>query len=562
MTSSSEASGPPGAAGAVASQSTRLFVRQTSGLVRDLGIPAATGISLASVAVVNTFINFNAGLTDFAKADMYLPLVAGAIIWLTAMFAYRYLLRAVPRAGGEYVYLSRIVSPVAGSVAGLGIAVVFTYVLSTNAHFAAQFTPNAHFAAQFTPFMLSGLGSAFHSTAVANAGNHLTSNIAIAWLSVVVMLIVAALSLFSVRVVARIIFWLIVLQVVAFVVLIGMLAVNSHADFTSALATYSNHPGAFQAIIAGGKANGVVFGTSIAAAVAIIPFMVLNYNGVLYSYYVGGELRRPGRTYLYASAISIGVLVVLWIGVWALLRARIGLTFMQAQANLGVVNPAAYAKITSLSSVSGGLGYGMVLSGDPITKILFATAVPLAEIAVNLAFLTVTTRVLFAQAFDRLLPVGVAKIGERNHAPNVAIGIVLVIGIGFCFLTSLVNLGSIVALQSLFFALILLAGGIAATMLPIRRADLIETPGMPEEARKQWLRKVTLVGGATLVLALFTVYELVTHSSVYGKFSWESILTLVIVLGAGPVIYLIARTVRRQRNALDLNMAMRELPPE
>src|SRR2546430_2788134 len=51
-----------------------LFTRQTSGLVRELGIPAATGISLASVAVVNTFINFNAGLTDFAKADMYLPL--------------------------------------------------------------------------------------------------------------------------------------------------------------------------------------------------------------------------------------------------------------------------------------------------------------------------------------------------------------------------------------------------------------------------------------------------------------------------------------------------------
>jgi hypothetical protein len=85
---------------------------------------------------------------------------------------------------------------------------------------------------------------------------------------------------------------------------------------------------------------------------------------------------------------------------------------------------------------------------------------------------------------------------------------------------------------------------------------------MPEEARKRWLRNVTLVGGATLLLALFTVYELVTHSSVYGKFSWESILTLVIVLGAGPVIYLIARAVRRQRNALDLNMAMRELPPE
>ncbi len=549
MASSDAAAGTATAGGGEAG---RLFIRQTSGLVRELGIPAATGISLASVAVVNTFINFNAGLTDFAKADMYLPLVAAAIIWLVAMFAYRYLLRAVPRAGGEYVYLSRIVSPVVGSMAGLGIAVVFTYVLSTNAHFAAQ----------FTPFMLSGLGAAFHSTAIANAGNHLTSNIAIAWLSIIVMLIVAALSLFSVKVVARIIFGLIILQVVAFVVLIGMLAFNSHADFVNSLASYSHHPGAYQAIIAGGKANGVVFGTSIAAAVAIIPFMVLNYNGVLYSYYVGGELRRPGRTYLYASAISIGVLVVLWVGVWALLRARAGLTFMQAQANLGVLNPTAYGKITSLSSVSGGLGYGMVLSSDPITKILFATAVPLAEIAVNLAFLTVTTRVLFAQAFDRLLPVGVAKVGDRNHAPNVAIAIVLVIGCGFCFLTSLVNLGSIVALQSLFFALILLAGGVAALMLPLRRADLLDLSGVAESERSRFLRKVTVVGAATTILALFTVYELVAHSSVYGKFSVESIITLVIVLGSGPVIYLIARAIRRQRNSLDLAMAMHELPPE
>jgi hypothetical protein len=53
-------------------ESGRLFIRQTSGLVRELGVPAAVGISLASVAVVNTFINFNAGLTAFPKADMFL----------------------------------------------------------------------------------------------------------------------------------------------------------------------------------------------------------------------------------------------------------------------------------------------------------------------------------------------------------------------------------------------------------------------------------------------------------------------------------------------------------
>src|ERR1700742_4201653 len=198
-----------------------LFTRQASGLVRELGIPAAVGISLASVAVVNTFINFNAGLTDFAKAEMYLPLLAGAFIWFVAMFAYRHLLEAIPRAGGEYVYLSRIVSPVAGSVAGIGIAVVFTYVLAANAHFAAT----------FTPFMLTALGSAFSSTSIANAANHVGTNLAVVLISCGVMVIVALASVFSLKRLARIILALIVVQLLAFLCLAVLLADHSHADF-------------------------------------------------------------------------------------------------------------------------------------------------------------------------------------------------------------------------------------------------------------------------------------------------------------------------------------------
>src|SRR5437764_4928916 len=186
-----------------------LFTRQASGLVRELGIPAGVGISLASVAVVNTFINFNAGLTDFSKAEMYLPLFAGAFIWFVAMFAYRHLLEAIPRAGGEYVYLSRIVSPVAGSMAGIGIAVVFTYVLAANAHFAAT----------FSPFMLSALGSAFSSSAIANAGNHITTNLAVVLISGGVMVIVGLASFFSLKRLAQIILALIAVQLLAFLAL-------------------------------------------------------------------------------------------------------------------------------------------------------------------------------------------------------------------------------------------------------------------------------------------------------------------------------------------------------
>jgi APA family basic amino acid/polyamine antiporter len=538
--------------GSPAASKSGLFTRQASGLVRELGVPAAVGISLASVAVVNTFINFNAGLTDFSKAEMYLPLLAGAFIWLVAMFAYRHLLEAIPRAGGEYVYLSRIVSPVAGSMAGIGIAVVFTYVLAANAHFAAT----------FTPFMLTALGSAFSSSGIANAANDVGTNLAVVLISCGVMLVVALASLFSLKRLAQIILALIMVQLLAFAALALLLADHSHSDFVAAFARFAHHPGAYQALISLGKSNGIVYGTAFAAMIGIIPFMVLNYNGVLYSYYVGGELRRPGRTYLTASAISIGLLVVVWLGVWALLRHTAGLHFMQAQANLGAADPAGYAKITSLSSQAGGLGYGLVLSGDPVTKILFGVAVPVAEIAVNLAFVAVTTRVLFALAFDRLLPVRVAKISERNHAPVVAIGIVIVVGIAFCILTTYANLSNIVALESLFFALILLAGGVAATFLAHRRPDLVMRPGETDVARWLGVPRVTWAGGLTTALALFTIIEVIAHSNVYGKFSAESVTTLVVVLAAGPVLYLIASSIRRRRSQIDLSMSMRELPPE
>jgi basic amino acid/polyamine antiporter, APA family len=529
-----------------------LFTRQSSGLVRELGVLAATGIALASVALPDTFINFNAGLTSFNQVEYYIPLLGGAFIWFVAMFAYRYLVEAIPRAGGEYVFLSRVVSPVAGSMCGIGLAVVFTYVLATNAHFFAA----------YTPFMLTGLGAAFSSHSIANAANHVGSKGAIAGISVGVMLLVAVLSFFSLKRVAQIIIGFIVLQLLAFAVLALLLADHSRTDFINAFGNYSHHPNAYQAVISAAKSSGVVFGASVGAMIATIPFMVVNYNGVLYSYYVGGELRRPARTYLYASAISIGLLVVVWVGVWALLRHTAGLHFMQAQANLGNSDPTTYGKITSLQSSAGGLGYGLALSGDPISKILLATTIPLAAVAVNIAFLACTTRVLFALAFDRLLPVRVAQVSERNHAPTTAIVIVLIVSIAFCLLLAFVNIANIVALEALFFALILLAGSVAATFLAITRPDLVKRAGHDDVDRWAGLPVITWIGAASTALALFTIVEVLAHPNAYGKLSFESVTALVVVLAAGPVIYGIARGMRRRQNSLDLSMAMRELPPE
>jgi APA family basic amino acid/polyamine antiporter len=533
------------------SSSAGLFTRQSSGLVRELGIPAATAIALASVAVVNTFINFSAGLTSFDKPDMIVPLILAAAIWFVGMFAYKYLLQAIPRAGGEYVYVTRVISPVLGAMVGIGIAVAFTYILAANAQFTAA----------FMPFALTGLGDAFSSSWIASGANHVTSKGAIAAICVGMLLIVGLLSLMPLRRIAQVILALVIIQLLAFVALGALLLAHSHSDFINSFGDFSKNSNAYNAVLTSAKANGVTTGISLTASLLVIPFMVLNYNGVLYSYYVGGELKRPGRTYMYASCISIAVLVVVWVGIWMLLRWRVGLDFMQAQANLNAVNGDAYSKITSLSAQAGGLGYGLVLSSDPITKILFSIAVPCAELAVDLAFVAVITRVLFALAFDRMLPVSVASVNESTHSPINATIIALIGGIGFSLLATYVDIANIVANLALFVALILLAGAVSALMLPWRRPELIQKPGTNDVDRLMGMPKAAIAGGLTTILALIVIGLIITHSSVFGKFSATSLASLAIVLLAGPVIYLIARTVRRG-SSIDLDLAMRELPPE
>ena len=107
-----------------------------------------------------------------------------------------------------------------------------------------------------------------------------------------------------------------------------------------------------------------------------------------------------------------------------------------------------------------------------------------------------------------------------------------------------------------------MAGGVAATALPYRRPDLIMRPGQTELARVGGVPVPSLWGAATTLLAVIVVALIVTHPEVFGSFTLTSVGALVIVLLAGPVIYLIARQMRLSRSSIDLRLAMRELPPE
>ena len=102
-------------------ESPGLFVRQSSGLIREFR-PAdvfvfntlgyATGLVLA---VVPTFM---AGL--WPEQNVLLVVAIGTLLTLANAAMYGYLAGIMPRSGGDYVYLSRVVHPSIGFMANWG----------------------------------------------------------------------------------------------------------------------------------------------------------------------------------------------------------------------------------------------------------------------------------------------------------------------------------------------------------------------------------------------------------------------------------------------------------
>src|SRR5256714_1216337 len=138
--------------------------------------------------------------------------------------------------------------------------------------------------AAYPPFMLTALGAAFNSSAISDAANNVTSQGAVAAISVVMLLVVGTVSLVSIRRLAQVILALVGIQLLAFLVLGWLLITHSHQDFVNAFASFSNHPNAYNDILAAAQKAQIPLGISIGASLTAVPFMVLNYNGVLYAY--------------------------------------------------------------------------------------------------------------------------------------------------------------------------------------------------------------------------------------------------------------------------------------
>jgi hypothetical protein len=141
-------------------------------------------------------------------------------------------------------------------------------------------------------------------------------------------------------------------------------------SFAGAFDAFAHSPGSYNRIIDSAHNLGLKTGISTSAVLATTPFAALVFLGLTFGVIPGGEIRRPSHTYLWSVGAALLATTVLTLFYWITLRHATGLHFIQSSGWLSSTNPAAYGKATPVVPFPG--EYGLIASGDPVTKIIMA----------------------------------------------------------------------------------------------------------------------------------------------------------------------------------------------
>ena len=528
-----------------------LFVRKSSGLVREIGLRDAFAINMAGVNPTGIGFFFFVILAGFPGTNLTWPIILtlGAAILLSAV--YSQLTATMPRSGADYVYISRIFHPFLGAAVGVAYFIVLALTLGANVAVLVD---------TYLPSCFQTLGSVFHVSALTSFGNDLAGHTGAVIGSCVVMLAIGILMLRRVQLAARATFWAFVLGLVAVAILVFEFLFHTSGAFRTAFDHHVGSGQAYSALIASANHQGIRTGVHWSAVWASVALAFGLYGGATYANFTGGELSRPGWTYRLSTFACLAVAFVATLAAWLTLEHTVGLRFLQASASLSTNDPTAYGKL------AGGISayvpsYGLLIAGDPVTKILIAIGFPAGVFSLCVAVALIMSRILFALSFDRVLPTAVANVRPKTHAPLTASVITIVAGILTAVLTIETTILTVTRNSYLALVFIFALSSLAATLMPWIRPDLYgQAPRMLGPDRKG-IPAITLIGAVSTVVWSLLLYLAATKTQVSGGYDAGSIITLAVMCLAGGLCYLISRGWLKTKG-VSLDLAMHKLPPE
>jgi APA family basic amino acid/polyamine antiporter len=171
-----------------------------------------------------------------------------------------------------------------------------------------------------------------------------------------------------------------------------------------------------------------------------------------------------------------------------------------------------------------------------------------------------STRVIFAAAFDRILPEKVADVSEKRHVPVWALILMLVPSLLVSALFAYTSSFKTYILDAtLVIAVTFLGSSIAAIILPWRKKRLYENSPIARY-KVAGIPLITIAGSITALFLLFNLWEWFTNDN-YAVNDKQSLVFMGAMYVLALVIYIVAYFVRRNQG-INLKAIHEEIPVE
>ncbi len=557
-----------------------VFAREATGLVREVGFILGVIIILSHVVGLGwqarafQFTGPRPVPTD--QLPLGLPaifwafLVCGIIVMITG-YAAGYVTAAMPRSGGGYVTISRVIHPVVGYNAGwlMFLAEAFSYGLIGVAVFEA--------------IMI------FYSIALAPTVISFSPEILFLG-GVLIIAIFTILAMFGVRLYGWLMhgmFWPILIITVAFFAMWIAGAMDPSA--TGPLATgvqevMGQPPSTFVDLAlspAGGDmaASEATFYDAFSYALAGAFWAYMGWYSVTF---IAGEVKEANKKLpmvvlisgliimlIYLGASSLSAISTLRVaetldGKWSFFQAYSWLSYADVPEGAieaaGIINFQSAWSTGIASLIARGMGLGWLSWIIALAGVIWlANDIP--------PFLLVSSRTLFAMSFDRMMPEKVAEVSERWHSPTWSVIITGIFGIVGCVAES--NVGDFggyvqfagVVGTDIFDATFLTLFCVSMMLLPLERKEIYD-----RAAVKHSIGGVVGLGAIASLLAGYCLFTFV-RESVGFMFSPSGTEDVVSALGfwgciAVGILLYVYYMYRNTTKGVDMRTLYLSIPPE
>jgi amino acid transporter len=533
-----------------------LFVRQSTGLVREASAVDATIFNAVFSAPVGATLAWGvfAALTLFPGADIVVAVIISGIINVPVLIMMALLASSMPRTGGDYVWVSRILSPPLALVSNFGAALSATI----GATFWARYFP----VFALGPILVT-LGIFFENEQLIEWGNNFqTDGLWIFAGAMVMVVLMGGILIAGLKTTFRWqnIFFVIAMAgtFLAFIVLLIGSTPQFETNFNALNGEFGG--GTMTEVIAAVGATGAQpepgnMDATLPTVFIVMTFMMWNW----WSVYLSGELKsasnRGRQMKIMFGALAWDV-VFIALGVILLFKVT-GYDFMVAvsQANEAYAIPQApwYHFMASL------------VYNAPVLTFLIVGSFMFWSLPAMVGNTFMPIRTLFAWSFDRLLPERLSDVNERTHSPVVAIVVEMVIITGMLIWSiSSTDFITWLTLGVLAGVVCVVIVGVAAILFPTRRPDLYKAS--PANITFAGIPVLYIVAPLSILVMLFLAWCTLAYPALAlgGDFDanwWQVPAFMGMIVVIGLAVYFIAKFVRRSQG-IDIDLVYKELPPE